>query len=66
MITKEFVTPGHTTRFTITRDAQGWEVREERDNAIVKHANYADWHRVERALHSFELEQSRPDSTHES
>ena len=46
MITKEFVTPGHTTRFTVTRDVQGWEVREERDNAVVKHVNYADWHRV--------------------
>jgi len=66
MITKEFVTPRHTTRFTITRDVQGWAVLEERDSAIVKNVHYGDWHRVERALQSFELEQARPDSPHEA
>lgn len=59
MFTREFVAAGQTTRFTITRDAQGWEVREERDTTVVKHARYGDWHRVERAMQTFELAQAR-------
>ena len=55
MFTKEFVSAGHTTRVTITRDVQGWQIQEERDSAIVKHMHYGDWHRVERALQALEL-----------
>lgn len=55
MFTKEFVSAGHTTRVTITRDVQGWQIQEERDSAIVKHVHYDDWHRVERALQALEL-----------
>ena len=50
MFTKEFVSAGRTTRVTITRDVQGWQILEERDSTIVTHKHYADWHRVERAL----------------
>lgn len=55
MFTKEFVSAGRTTRVTITRDVQGWQIQEERDSTIVKHAHYGDWHRVERALQALEM-----------
>lgn len=48
---------GHTRRFVITaRDAQGWEVREEQDSAVVRAKIYDDWHRVERARSVFQVE----------
>jgi len=31
-------------------------LREERDNHVVRHLHYSDWHRVERAVRSIELE----------
>ena len=37
-------------RVTVTRIRQGWEVREERDNQVVRRAHLTDWHRVERAM----------------
>jgi hypothetical protein len=55
MLTREFVQDGRTTRFTVTRDASGWDVREERDNTLVKQSHYSDWHRVERAMQTVEL-----------
>lgn len=54
MFTKEVVQAGHTKRVTITRGSAGWDVREERDNQVVRTANYQDWHRVERAVDAFE------------
>ena len=39
----------------------GWDVREERDDTVVKRVNYSDWHRVERAILVFE--RSRPEAT---
>jgi hypothetical protein len=56
--TREFVTAGDTTRVTIAHDRNGWEVREERNNTLVKQVRYTDWHRVERAIDAFE--RSRP------
>ena len=55
MLTREYTSAGHVTRFTITKSRTGWDVREERDDTVVKHANYSDWHRVERAMQVFEL-----------
>ena len=55
MLTREFVAAGHTNRFTIHRSRAGWDVREERDDQLVKHVSYTDWHRVERAMQVFEL-----------
>lgn len=56
MLTREFTQAGHTTRVTVERDQIGWHLREERDNTVVRHLHYSDWHRVERAMRSFELE----------
>jgi hypothetical protein len=55
MLTREFVHAGHTKRVTITHSDAGWDLREERDDRIVRKVNYTDWHRVERALQVFEL-----------
>jgi hypothetical protein len=52
--TREFVAAGDTTRVTIAHDRNGWEVREERNNTLVKQVRYTDWHRVERAINAFE------------
>lgn len=47
----------HTRRLTITpKDPSGWDVREERDSALVREVHYNDWHRVERARRAFALE----------
>ena len=56
MLTREFTQAGHTTRFTVERDQVGWQLREERDDTVVRHLHYSDWHRVERAMRSLELE----------
>jgi hypothetical protein len=37
-----------TRRYSIATTDNGWEVREERGNAIVRKDRYQDWHRVER------------------
>lgn len=55
MLTREFATAGHVDRFTVTRGDAGWDVREERDDHVVRKTNYQDWHRVERAIQAFEL-----------
>jgi hypothetical protein len=51
MTTHEPTTPKSNRRIIVTRGAtQGWEVREERDDRVVRLVTYTDWHRVERAL----------------
>lgn len=60
MVTRELTQSGETQRFTVTRSAGGWEIREERDSRVVKRATYTDWHRVERALQVFELKSRQP------
>ena len=57
MLTREFTSAGHVNRITLTKNNRGWEVREERDDTVVKRATYSDWHRVERAILMFELSQ---------
>ena len=47
-----------TRRYSIARQASGWEVTLERDDAAPRHVFYHDWHRVERALALFRLEVS--------
>ena len=56
MLSREFTTEGHTTRVTVTRSEDGWTLVEERDRQRVRDVHYSDWHRVERAMQSFELE----------
>jgi hypothetical protein len=55
MLTREYVAQGHVNRFTLTKGRTGWDVREERDDTVVRRTNYSDWHRVERAIQVFEL-----------
>jgi hypothetical protein len=62
MLTREFTHAGHTDRFTVTRSQAGWDVREERDNNVVRRISYQDWHRVERAIQVFEFSR-RPQVT---
>ena len=45
-----------TRRYSIAQTEGGWEVREERDSALVKQVRYQDWHRVERALRTITIE----------
>jgi hypothetical protein len=46
---------GRVHRFVVTRDLEGWEVREEKDSAILKRAHRKDWHRVETDIQLFEI-----------
>ena len=50
--TKKIQLLEHTRRYSILSTDIGWEVREERDSQLVRHATYQDWHRVERAKRS--------------
>ncbi len=49
-----------TRRYSIApRSQAGWEVKLEEDCELTHYVCYHDWHRVERAVASFELEVSR-------
>jgi hypothetical protein len=62
----------HTLRYSIALTGRGWEVREERDQRVIRRTEYRDWHRVERARRQWardladlrnagwELEEGRP------
>jgi hypothetical protein len=57
MFAKELRQEGHTRKFSIQElGRDGWEVREEQDDRVLKQICYTDWHRVERALHMFNLQ----------
>lgn len=56
METRERTTPGHTDSITVTKSADGWEIRETHDSTVVRTQHYSDWHRVERAVQVFELQ----------
>jgi hypothetical protein len=58
MVTHELTDSGHTKRFTITRGTSGWDVKEERDSQVVRTVTYTDWHRVERAIQVFQMQES--------
>ena len=51
----EHTRDGKTQRVVVTRGLAGWDVREERDSRVVRQSTYTDWHRVERAVQTFEL-----------
>jgi hypothetical protein len=59
MLIRQYVAAGHLNRVTINRVREGWDLREERDDQVVRRVNYTDWHRVERAIQAFEL--ARPE-----
>lgn len=46
METRERTSSGHTDTLIITKTAEGWEVRETHDRAVVRTHLYSDWHRV--------------------
>jgi len=56
METRERTTPGHVDSITVTKSADGWEIRETHDSTVVRTQQYSDWHRVERAVQVFELQ----------
>jgi hypothetical protein len=62
MFTSERTQAGHTQRFTVTRTAAGWEVREEVDSKVVRTVKYMDWHRVERAIELFKRQELLADA----
>ena len=61
MVTREHRDGAHIRKFTVTRGLVGWDVREERDSEVVRRMTYTDWHRVERALRVFDLQEVTPD-----
>ncbi len=57
MYARTLTKASHVRKFSITpKESVGWEVREEADHGVVRHAYYEDWHRVERARRAFALE----------
>lgn len=59
IVNREFATHGHTVRLFVEEGANGWDVREECDSAVVHVEHYNDWHRVERAMQLLEMEARR-------
>jgi hypothetical protein len=55
MFAKELYHQGHIKRFSIRQNEEGWDVREEQDDRVLRSVRYNDWHRVERALTTFTL-----------
>ena len=55
MLTLEQRMDGHTRRATVTRAHDGWLFKEEDEARLVRQVTYTDWHRVERAIRSFEV-----------
>ena len=62
MLSIERTDTGHWSRLTVVHDELGWEVREERDGAIVRVSHRDDWHRVERLVELFKLTPPAPSS----
>jgi hypothetical protein len=59
MYTRLLQKAAHTRKFTISsagEGEEGWEVRDEHDNHVIRRVRYRDWHRVERARMTFALE----------
>jgi len=56
MFAKELHHAGHVKRFSIRENQDGWDVREEQDNRVLREVRYTDWHRVERAMNVFALQ----------
>jgi hypothetical protein len=57
MFSKTLVHAGHVRHFVVqARRVSGWEVRIEEDRQVVRHMEYRDWHRLERALGAIERE----------
>jgi hypothetical protein len=59
VMSREQKTDGQTRRATVTRAETGWLFREEDETRLIRQVTYTDWHRVERAIRTFET--SLPD-----
>jgi hypothetical protein len=47
----------HHRRFAVERSPTlGWRVREEADEEVIRQVTFDDWHRVELAIRSFNVE----------
>jgi hypothetical protein len=63
MLKREYTQDGHVARLSVSKGANlGWEVREERDDRVIRRTQLTDWHRVERALQVFELQRLAADA----
>ncbi len=57
MFAKELRKDDHVKRFLIQEKGfEGWEIRVEQDDEVLRRTCYTDWHRVERAMHGFSLQ----------
>jgi len=64
MLKREYTQDGHIARLSVSRGTDaGWDLREERDDRVVRRARVTDWHRVERALQVFEMQRLADDPT---
>jgi hypothetical protein len=63
-VNREFASHGHMVRLAIEERANGWDVQEECDSALVHVEHYDDWHRVERAMRLREREVRRHGPAH--
>jgi hypothetical protein len=62
MLIRQRTEAGQTIRLTIKSLDQGWEIREERDEALVRVTRQTDWHRVERSIDLFERRGKSPEA----
>jgi hypothetical protein len=53
-ISRSLTNNDHSIRFAVTNHRRGWKVRQEEDARTVSDVVYDDWHRVERAVSSFD------------
>jgi hypothetical protein len=57
VFSRELTDGAHVHRLDVERTADhAWQIREQRDDVIVRHVTNADWHRVELAISGFSAE----------
>jgi hypothetical protein len=54
-LTRDLINDVHVHRLVVTRDLEGWEVREEEDSTILRRTRREDWHRVETDIQLFDI-----------
>jgi hypothetical protein len=55
MFQRQLTTHGHVWRFTVQQGIfSGWDLREERDEAVIRETHHNDWHRVEWEVRLFQ------------
>jgi hypothetical protein len=61
MFSQERFQADRLIRLVVTPKGQGWETREECDDAVVRITHHTDWHRVERCILRFERDGVTPE-----